>query len=250
MLEVKNLSYQYPKSKEDSLQDLSLSFESGKLNILLGKNGSGKSTLRKAILGFIKPKSGEVILDQENLLKRSSKEKAKRIGYLPQDIPSSSLSVYDTLLLGRLPYQSIGVKKTDTEIVYAVAEKLNLVPFLLKRNDELSLGERQIVRIGKSFVQETKTLILDEPTSSLDIENQVRILSLRKKEAKENGLTILISLHDINLALKFGDVFHILKEGKALYSGDIQDLTQEILRDAFHLPRTLHKEKERTYITY
>ena len=250
MLKVKNLSYQYPKSEVDSLKNLTLTFENGKLNVLLGKNGSGKSTLRKSILGFIKTKQGDVLLDKESLLTRNYKEKAKRIGYLPQDIPSSFLSVYDTLLLGRLPYQNFGVRKTDCDIVYSVAQELNLLPYLLKNCNELSLGERQIVRIGKAFVQETNTLILDEPTSSLDIANQVRILSFRKNRAKEKNLTILISLHDVNLALKFGDVFHVLKDGQAVYTGGIDSLDEKMLSYAYDLPMSLHKEKERTFVTY
>ncbi len=250
MLEIKNLSYQYPKSKVDSLKNLTLTIENGKLNVLLGKNGSGKSTLRKSILGFIKPKQGDVLLDKEKLLKRNYKEKAKRIGYLPQDIPSSFLSVYDTLLLGRLPYQNFEIRKTDSDIVYSVAQELHLLPYLLKNCNELSLGERQIVRIGKAFVQETNTLILDEPTSSLDIANQVRILSLRKNRAKEKNLTILVSLHDVNLALKFGDVFHVLKDGQVVYTGGIDGLDGKKLSYAYDLPMSLHKEKGRTFVTY
>ena len=191
MLDIRNLSYHYKKG-DHSLEDVSLHLDKGKLAVLLGKNGCGKSTLMKCLVSLNKGYKGEILLDGKSINQIKRKEAAKLISYLPQDIPHSSLTVYDTLLLGRLPYLSYpNRKKKNDDYLDPIIHELHLENIVNKTNDELSGGERQKAMIAKALVQECKLLVLDEPTSSLDIENQTLLLKLLKKLVTEKNITIL-----------------------------------------------------------
>lgn len=232
MLEIKNLSYHYKKGIS-SLDNVSLSIKPGKMNILLGKNGSGKSTLMKCILSLYKRYDGEILLDGKDVRQFKRKELAKSFSYLPQEIPRSSLTVYDTLQLGKLPYLSYRNRNEKDDSINEIIEELHLEELIDKTTDELSGGERQKVMIAKALVQKCDLLVLDEPTSSLDIENQTLLLKLLERLVKEKGLTILISLHDINMSFRFGDYFFFLKEGNLIHQGDIDSVNEELLKQTF-----------------
>ncbi len=232
MLEIKNLSYRYKKDIA-SLNQVSLTIQPGKLNILLGKNGSGKSTLMKCVLSLYKGYEGEILYNGTDMKKMKRKDIAKTISYLPQEIPRSSLTVYDTLELGKLPYLSYRNHKRKEDSISSIIEELHLENVIDKTTDELSGGERQKVMIAKALVQKCDLLIMDEPTSSLDIENQALLLRLLEKLVKEKGMTVLLSLHDINLSFRFGQHFFFLKEGKLIHQGDIESVTQQILEETF-----------------
>ena len=233
MLDIKNLSYHYKKG-DHSLNDVSLHLDKGKLALLLGKNGSGKSTLMKCLLSLNKGYEGEILLDGKNIKEIKSKEAAKLISYLPQDIPHSSLTVYDTLLLGRLPYLSYrNREKKKDDYLDPIIQELHLENIVNKTSDELSGGERQKVMIAKALVQKCKLLVLDEPTSSLDIENQTLLLKLLKRLVTEKNITVLLSIHDINLALRFADEFFLMKDGNMIYKGEAEKITEQQLEETF-----------------
>ena len=233
MLDIRNLSYHYKKG-DHSLNDVSLQLERGKLAVLLGKNGSGKSTLMKCLLSLNKGYEGEILLDGKNIKEIKSKEAAKLISYLPQDIPHSSLTVYDTLLLGRLPYLSYrNREKKKDDYLDPIIQELHLENIVNKASDELSGGERQKVMIAKALVQECKLLVLDEPTSSLDIENQTLLLKLLKRLVREKNISVLLSIHDINLALRFADEFFLMKDGNMIYKGEAEKITEQQLEETF-----------------
>ncbi len=249
MLRIEHLSYSYRKDVP-CLKDISFSLKKGRIGVLLGKNGSGKSTLRKCIIGFNQGYEGKAFYQDNDLSERKWKTKAKKIAYLPQKVPEFSLTVHETLSLGLLPYQTLFNKVNEKERIDEVVSLLSLEEFLPKNFTSLSEGEKQKVRIGKALIQGANLLVLDEPTSSLDIENQKRILTLRDTLAKEKGLSILLSLHDINLALKYGDDFFLLSQGERIYQGEKDGLTLSLLEKAFHTERKLHSDGNEKYITY
>lgn len=233
MLEIKDLSYHYKKGIP-SLNNVSLSIKKGKMNILLGKNGSGKSTLMKCILSLYKGYDGKILFNEKDVKSLKRKELAKSFSYLPQEIPRSSLTVYDTLLLGKLPYLSYrNHKKEEDDSLNEIIEELHLEGLIDKTTDELSGGERQKVMIAKALVQKCDLLVLDEPTSSLDIENQTLLLRLLERLVKEKGLTVLLSLHDINMSFRFGDYFFFLKDGNLIHQGNINSVNEDLLKQTF-----------------
>lgn len=220
MLKVDRLCSSYSKKGPLVLKDVSFSLGKGEIGIVLGPNGAGKSTLFQSILGLLKPRSGEVVLD--GVSKRDAKkgEWAKKVAYVPQRIPSSGLSVFETVTLGRIPYFGVSPSKGDEERTLGVLEELGLSSFAEKPTNELSGGELQKVALACALNQDPSLLLLDEPTSNLDIKNSVLLQRLCKEMSRKHGISVLIATHDLNAALDLGDRFFFLKEGRLLDSGD------------------------------
>ena len=212
--ELKNLHYGYQK-EQPILNDVSFSLEEGDIAIILGPNGAGKSTLIKCLVGLLKPEQGTISIDGTDLVSLKGKERAKLISYVPQNIAFPSLSVYDAILLGRLPYFTMSPSKKDHEETEKVIQKLSLENIASRNVDELSGGERQKVAIARALVQSSKFMVFDEPTSNLDVRNQLMILDLIEAIAKESHSMVLIAMHDINQALRIGTKF-LLLQGNSL----------------------------------
>ncbi len=224
MLEIKNLSSGY--YKDEVIKDISFNIEKGKTTILLGPNGSGKSTLIKTIVGILKPKKGEIILDGEDLAKMSEINRAKLVSYVSQEHSITSLSVYDTILLGRLSSFGLVAKNEDHKKVEELIEEFKLESIALKNVDELSGGERQKVAIARALVNEPKVIVFDEPTSNLDISNELLILDEIQKILVEKEIHVIIAIHDINIALQYGDKIIGIKDGckvKELFASEIDE---------------------------
>ncbi|MDO4500554.1 MAG: ABC transporter ATP-binding protein [Erysipelotrichaceae bacterium] len=233
MLEIKNLNFKYHRFSSEVLDDLSLSLKEGEVGIVLGKNGSGKTTLFKNIIGIERANSGSITYNDTDLLKLKPRERAKYIAYVPQNIEFGSLSVYDSILAGRMAYFDIKEGKSDIEIVEKVIREMGLESYIDRYVDELSGGERQKVAIARALVQEPKILLFDEPTGNLDLANEELILKEAKRIAKEKNVSILMSLHDINQALMAGDKFFFIKDGKVLKSGNRDIVNEEIIEECF-----------------
>lgn len=233
MLDIKNLSFRYGKRSPLILDGLNLTLKDGQTGVLLGKNGSGKTTLFKTILGFEKQEAGQIIFNGKNLDRLSRRERAEQIAYVPQDVQPGDLSVFDTVLLGRLPYFGLKASKSDEEITADILKEMGLYELASRSTLELSGGERQKVAIARALVQEPRLLVFDEPTGNLDIANEQLILKEILRVVKEKGIGVLTSLHDLNQALSIGDVFFFIKDGKIVSAGDRSTVTEELIKDVY-----------------
>ncbi len=235
MLDIKCLSFGYSARAPLILKDVGMTLNNGEIGILLGKNGSGKTTLFKNILGLCTPRSGSISFDGKDLTKLSRRERAGIIGYVPQDIQFGSLSVFDSVLMGRVSCFGMRAGREDYAVVEKILADMRLEACADKDVTRLSGGERQKVAIARALAQEPAFLIFDEPTGNLDIANEQLILDEAVKLAREKNMGILCSLHDLNQALNFGDRFFFLKEGTVKYSGGKEQFTGEIIHDVFDI---------------
>lgn len=233
MFKIENLSYRYRKSSPYVLDGVSMELKSGEIGILLGKNGSGKTTLFNSILGINKPSDGTIVYEGEDMLKMSRTERARRIAYVPQNIQFGMLSVYDSIMLGRLSYFGVRAGDSDRKVVEGIIKEMKLEDLAARNVSELSGGERQKIAIARAMAQEPGMIVFDEPTGNLDLANEELIIQEAKKLAREKNIAILSSLHDLNQALYFGDRFFFLKDGKIKYSGGEEIITSDVINDVF-----------------
>lgn len=227
------------------LENVSFSVNSGELVGLLGPNGSGKTTLLRAISRTLKPKVGTVFLDEVDVFSIKSSEVAKKLAVVPQ---SSSLefdfTVLDLVLMGRHPHMGRFERESQTDLEIAKEAMLLTGTWHLaeKPINELSGGERQLVMIARALAQKPKVLLLDEPTSHLDISNQIGIMDLLKKICKEKGIAALAVFHDFNLASRYCDSLILLHKGKIFAIGQVEEvLTEENLRKVFNVEVTVRR---------
>ncbi len=233
MLKVENLQFGYGKTGDAVLNGASLELPQGQIGILLGKNGSGKTTLFKNILGIEKPKGGSITFDGANLLKLPRRERARRIAYVPQHIHFGDLTVFDSVLMGRVSYFGMKAGREDYEAVENILRDMQLLPFANRSAEALSGGEKQKIAIARAMAQEPKLMIFDEPTGNLDIANERLIIEEARALAREKHISILSSLHDLNQALDFGDRFFLMKDGTVKYAGGREVITPEAVKEIF-----------------
>lgn len=235
MLKIEDLRFSYSKRSAPVLNGINLELHDGEIGILLGKNGSGKTTLFKNILGIDAPSGGTIRFDGEDLLKLPKRDRARRIAYVPQHIHFGALTVYDSILMGRVSYFGLRAGKEDYDVVDRIMAEMKLEGFAGRNAENLSGGEKQKIAIARALAQEPKMLVFDEPTGNLDIANEELIIEEAKKVARGRNIAILSSLHDLNQALYFGDRFFFLKDGKVKYSGGQDIICPEIIKDIFDI---------------
>lgn len=228
MLSVEHLSFSYPCGRE-ILRDVSFAVESGSFLAVLGNNGAGKSTLLKCLDRLLRPRSGAVLLDGADLLALSPGSLARRAAFVAQENTGAALTVYETVLLGRRPYLRWGVSAEDRRVTEQVLRRLDLEALAHRELDRLSGGERQKVLLGRALAQQPRLLLLDEPTSSLDLRNQYEVLDLVRRVCREEGITAVAVLHDLNQALRFCDRFLLLRSGAVHAAGDASVVTPAAL---------------------
>ena len=232
MLSVEKLEFSYIKSTP-VLRGADLQLEQGQVGILLGKNGCGKTTLFKNILGIEKPNGGSLFFGGDDLRKMNRRERARRIAYVPQHIHFGDLTVFDSVLMGRVSYFGMKAGREDYEAVEKILEDMGLTAFASRSAEELSGGEKQKIAIARAMAQEPKLMVFDEPTGNLDLANEMLIMQEAKKLAREKNISILSSLHDLNQALYFGDRFFLMKDGVVKYAGGREVITPETVKDIF-----------------
>jgi len=233
MLEIRDLHFRYSRRSPMVLDGVDLDLREGEIGILLGKNGSGKTTLFKTILGIRKPESGSLRFGGRDLNRLSRQERARVTAYVPQQVRFGALTVYDTVLMGRVSYFGFRAGKEDHEIVMRILRDMQLEEFAARNTEELSGGEQQKIAIARALAQEPQLLVFDEPTGNLDLANEQLILKEARRAAREKGISILISLHDLNQAFELGDRFFFMKDGRIRYTGGQEIITEEVIREVF-----------------
>jgi len=222
------------------LHPLSLTFPVGKVTGLIGHNGSGKSTLLKMLGRHQKASEGEIHLNDQPLDSWSSKEFARKVAYLPQQLPAAEgMTVRELVAIGRYPWHgALGrFGAADRELVDEAITLVGLKPFAHRLVDSLSGGERQRAWIAMLVAQDSRCLLLDEPTSALDIAHQVDVLALIHRLSQERGLTVIAVLHDINMAARYCDNLVALRGGEMIAQGSPTDLMQsETLEKIYGIP--------------
>lgn len=234
MMEVKNISYHYHRGRE-VLKNVSFTLERGQFLAILGNNGVGKSTLLKCLNKILRADSGELILDGESILSMSNHQVAQRVAFVAQTVPNAQMTVHDVVMLGRRPYMKWGFTEKDHQIVHSAMDRLKLAPLRGRFLHQLSGGERQKVMLARALAQQPKLLLLDEPTSSLDIHNQYQVLQIVQELCHHDGLTAVVVIHDLNLALRFCDRFLLLRQGEVYANGDRGVLTPKALKDVYQI---------------
>ncbi len=230
------------------LDGVTFEISKGEIVVLLGPNGSGKSTILRTIFGILKPIKGAIYLNGGKLNAASVEEIAKIMGYLPQEHSETNLRVIDVVLLGRTPYISVNPGKEDYRVAEEALKLVGMEDFATRKFSELSGGERQKVILARIFCQETDFMLLDEPTSHLDIKSQIEVLEIIRR-ITEKGKTALVAMHDINLALNFSDRVLMVRDGKIVHTGKPEDvINTETIKDVFGVRVEILKENGRILV--
>ncbi len=235
-LQVMDITFSYGKRKV--LENAGFLAERGELCTLLGPNGAGKSTLLKCINGLLTPGSGKVLWNGKETGKLTFRQRAEIYGYVPQSLESSSeLTVMETVLSGRIPHGGLKAGTADVEKAGEILEELGLSSFAFQRLKTLSGGERQRVFIGRALAQDPEVLLLDEPTSSLDLRYQYEVMEMLKEMGREKKLAVVAVIHDLNLALDFADRVVLISGSKVKAQGKPKEiLTPERIEEAYGIP--------------
>ncbi|MBN2848375.1 MAG: ABC transporter ATP-binding protein [Coriobacteriia bacterium] len=234
MLRVNGVTFAYRSLPV--LDGVDFTVRPGEFLAVLGNNGAGKSTLLRCITRIVKPKGGVVLLDENDVHALRGDERARLIGYVPQRAEASHMTVYDAVLLGRKPHIAWDAVHHDYHVVERVLASLGLEGLVMRPIDELSGGELQKTVIARALAQEPSVLLLDEPTSSLDLRNQLDVLATVKRVTAAEGVAVVAVMHDLNLALRFADAFLLLADGRVHACGGPEVVTPETVSHVYGVP--------------
>ena len=216
---VKEVTVFYRSIK--ALDGVSITFKDGSVTAILGPNGAGKTTLLRCLNGLLRPSVGTVFIDGYEVQSLKPREIAKKFGYVPQSTdPTLSFTVFEMVMMGRRPYVNWKLNEKDLEVINRALNMTGIKHLANRYFDELSGGEKQKVIIARALAQEPEVLLLDEPTSNLDLKHQLEILNLIRRLARERNITVIMAMHDINLACRFSDMAILLKDGKVYAFGE------------------------------
>jgi iron complex transport system ATP-binding protein len=241
ILKVDNIAFGY--NSHAVLRQIEFEVARGELLAILGPNGVGKTTLLKCINSILSPHGGTVFVDGQEVFSLNSMEIARRIGYVAQRSEAVRLTAFDAVLLGRRPHISWRVTKKDMAIVNSAINRLNLQPLAMRYIDRMSGGELQKVSIARALVQEPKLLLLDEPISNLDLKNQIQILRLIRQVVKGHAIAAVMTMHNLNMALRFADKYLFLKDGAIYAAGTPNEVEAETIAAVYGVPVEIHTYK-------
>jgi iron complex transport system ATP-binding protein len=246
MLEVKSLSVSYGLRRV--LHEVSFDLPAGSLLALIGPNGAGKTTLVRALSGLLRPEAGQVLVQGQNLAHLSAQERARRIAVVPQarQLPPA-FTAWETVLLGRTPHLNFlgQTSARDEEITRQAMERTRTIELAERPVGELSGGEQQRLLLARALAQAAPLLLMDEPTAHLDLQYQFSLLDEVRCLARQDGLAVLVALHDLNLVARYTDRVALLVGGRLVALGTPAEvLTSEQLSKAYQVPlEVLHAGK-------
>ena len=250
MIKAKNLNFSYDKDKT-FINNLNVEIEKGKVTTILGPNGSGKSTLLSIFAGLNKPSSGDVTIKGKSIKSLKQKELAQEIATVhQQNTVPSDITVKELVYYGRIPRKKYfqGNSNEDEEIVEWAIKRTGLEKLKDKSVMSMSGGERQRAFIAMALAQKSEILFLDEPTTYLDIYHQIELLELIKELKEEDGLTIVMVLHDINQALTYSDNIMVMKNGQLIKIGKASEvISMNLLNDVYNIGGFLSNQKDNVY---
>lgn len=252
-LQVQNLKFGYKRGLV--LKDISFNIEKGQFISIIGPNGSGKSTILKLLNNLYSPKKGNIFIEGKNIYGYKKRDLAQKIALVPQDtFLDYEFTVEDVVLMGRHPYKKRFQKEdeNDFKIVEEALKMTNTLHLRDKLITEISGGERQRVVIARALAQNPSIILLDEPTSHLDINHQIEILNLLKRLNQEKSTTIVIVIHDINIASRYSDEIIMINEGKIVGIGRPEEvITKKNIEETYNLKVIIEKNRvtNKIYLT-
>lgn len=245
---ISGLEFGY--SSSPVLKDVNLEVNGPQLISIIGPNGVGKSTLIHCINKILSPTKGVVMINGEDVSGISIKEMAKKVGYVPYATSDAfPLSVVDTVLMGRHPHSGWKSLDHDLDVVYSTLKLINIEHLAMRSFDELSAGQHQKVMLARGLVQEPEVLLLDEPTSNLDIKHQMEVTRILRNLSQEKGILIIMISHDLNIAAKYSDNMVMLSNGSIYAVGTPKEvLTKENIKAVYGVDSDIIESHGRPHI--
>lgn len=247
-VKVDNVEFSY--SSVPVLDGISLDMNGPGFISILGPNGVGKSTLIHCINKILQPTSGSVFVDGKDVSEVSIKDLAKEIGYVPYSANDSfPLTVVDTVMMGRHPHAKWNTLDRDLDIVYDTLKMLGISHLAMRQFNELSAGQHQKVMLARGLVQEPRILLLDEPTSNLDVRHQLDVTKMLKRLAVERNILIIMISHDINIAAKYADQIILMFQGRIFDVGTpCEVITEENLKTVYGVTSRVIPDGDRPHV--
>ena len=247
-LKIKDVEFSYASTL--ILKDVCMALAQSEMLAIVGPNGVGKSTLIRCIGRILKPSNGSILLDGQEIKEMGMMEIARRMGYVPQT--SSSVfpaTVFDMILMGRRPHLGWRSSEKDQEKVSEILKLLGIEEFAMRDFNEISGGQQQKVLIARALAQEADILLLDEPTSNLDIRHQLDVMEIIKKLVVEKGISAIMAVHDLNLASRYADRVIMMHRGSIFSAGNPASvLIPENIKHVYGVEAVVRNENGRPYI--
>lgn len=246
ILEIKDIRFKY--NSLDILSNVSMEIKEGEVTGIMGPNGSGKTTILKCINRILEPYKGSILVKNRDLKELSNNDIAKNMGYVPQrDGGRFPRTVFDTILMGRKPYIQWAPTSKDLYTVSKIVDCLNLQDIAMRDINQLSGGQRQKVIIGRALAQEPEILLLDEPTTNLDLKHELEVMDIIWDQSR-GGVTAILSVHDLNIAVRYCDNIIMLKNGRIFAVGGKEVLTPENIKSVYGVNAKVIKDSEMNII--
>ena len=247
-LKVNKIEFAY--NSTSVLENISLELDRSEILGIVGPNGTGKSTLIRCIDRILKPQQGTILLDENDITTMNRMEIARKMGYVPQSTTRVfPASVIDTVLMGRRPHLGWKSSEEDMDKVLEILELLGIVEFAMRDFNEISGGQQQKVLIARALAQEADVLLLDEPTSNLDIRHQLEVMEIMTNVVRKNGISAVMAIHDLNLASRYTDRILMMNGGRIFAAGEPASvLTIENIKRVYGVEVLVKSDGERPYI--
>lgn len=248
MLTAQNLFFQYGKTPV--LKDINLEIRQGELLSIVGPNATGKTTLLKCVTRIIRPKQGRIFIDGKNASQMTRRALARHMGYVPQHFPARfPITVFDAVLMGRRPYIGWRPSAKDMDIVADIIQTMDLNEIALTDFDRLSGGQKQKVLLARAMAQDARYLLLDEPTSNLDLKHQMEVMEMIAEMVEQKNAGAIMAMHDLNLASRYSHKMLMLYKGKIFCAGTPQEvLTSQNILCVYGVNATISTDNGCPYI--